>query len=91
MESAMREVLSIAETAGVNLVEKDIREWYTFLNTLDPGGKTSMLQDIEAGRTTEVDIFAGKVIDLGRKYNLPTPVNELLFNAIKVIEQQKRA
>ncbi|GAF68361.1 unnamed protein product, partial [marine sediment metagenome] len=91
MESAMREVLSIAETAGVNLVEKDIREWYTFLNTLDPGGKTSMLQDIEAGRTSEVDIFAGKVIDLGRKYNLPTPVNELLFNAIKVIEQQKRA
>jgi len=91
MESAMREVLSIAETAGVNLVEKDIQEWYTFLNTLDPRGKTSMLQDIEAGRTTEVDIFAGKVIDLGRKYNLPTPVNEILFNAIKVIEQQKRA
>ena len=86
MESAMREVIKIAEPAGINLVEKDIQEWYTFMNTLDPGGKTSMLQDIESGRTTEVDIFAGKVIDLGKKYGLQTPVNEMLYNAIKVIE-----
>jgi 2-dehydropantoate 2-reductase len=91
MESAMREVLVIAEAAGVNLVEGDIQEWYTFLDTLDPGGKTSMLQDIEAGRTTEVDIFAGKVIALGKEYSLPTPVNEILFNAIKVLEGSQRA
>ena len=89
MESAMREVLLIAEAGGVNLVEKDIREWYTFLDTLDPYGKTSMLQDIEAGRTTEVDIFAGKVIALGKEFSISTPVNEILFNAIKVIEQQE--
>lgn len=91
MESAMREMLPIAEAAGVNLVEKDIQEWYTFLNTLDPGGKTSMLQDIEAGRCTEVDIFAGKVIKLGKEYGLLTPVNDVLYNAIKVIEEQVRA
>ena len=91
MESAMREMLPIAEPAGVNLVEKDIQEWYTFMNTLDPGGKTSMLQDIEAGRCTEVDIFAGKVIKLGKEYGLLTPVNDVLYNAIKVIEEQVRA
>lgn len=89
MESAMREVIKIAEPAGINLVEGDIQEWYTFMNTLDPGGKTSMLQDIESGRTTEVDIFAGKVIDLGKKYGIPTPVNEILYNAIKIIEQKE--
>ena len=87
MESAMREVLIIANAAGVNLIENDIQEWYTFLNTLDPSGKTSMLQDIEAGRRTEVDIFAGKMIELGRTYSIPTPVNEFLFHAIKVLEQ----
>jgi 2-dehydropantoate 2-reductase len=47
-----------------------------------------MLQDIEAGRATEVDIFAGKVIDLGNTYGIPTPVNEILYHAIKVLEQR---
>ena len=88
MESAMREVMTVAESAGVNLVEKDIQDWYTYLKTFDPAGKTSMLQDIEAGRATEVDIFAGKVIDLGKTYDIPTPVNEILYHAIKVFEQR---
>lgn len=88
MESAMREVMTVAESAGVNLVEKDIQDWYTYLKTFDPAGKTSMLQDIEAGRATEVDIFAGKVIDLGKTYDIPTPVNEILYHAIKVLEQR---
>jgi 2-dehydropantoate 2-reductase len=90
MESAMREALLVAKAAGVDLSEKDIQEWYTFMNTLDPEGKTSMLQDIEAGRVTEVDIFAGKVIELGKTYSVPTPVNEFLFHAIKVLEQRAR-
>lgn len=87
MESAMREVMAVAEAAGVDLREKDIQDWYTFMNTLDPKGKTSMLQDIEAGRRTEVDIFAGKVIELGKTFDIPTPVNEFLFHAIKILEQ----
>ncbi len=87
MDLAMREVMAVAEAAGVNLVEKDIQDWYTIMNTLDPKGKTSMLQDIEAGRITEVDIFAGKVIELGKTYDIPTPVNEILFHTIKVLEQ----
>lgn len=88
MDLAMREVMAVAEAAGVNLVEKDIQDWYTIMNTLDPKGKTSMLQDIEAGRITEVDIFAGKVIELGKTYDIPTSVNEILFHTIKVLEQR---
>lgn len=88
MESAMREVMTVAEAAGVNLVEKDIQDWYTFMNTLDPEGKTSMLQDIQAGRATEVDIFAGKVIELGKTYDIPTPVNEILYHTIKVLDKR---
>ena len=53
---------------------------------MNPKGKTSMLQDVEARRKTEVEMLAGKVIALGRQYNLPTPVNEKLFDLIKEIE-----
>lgn len=88
MEDLMREVITLAKASGVNLVEKDIEEWYTFLNTLSPAGKTSMLQDIEAGRKTEIEIFGGKVVALGRELGIPTPVNQALFRIITVLEKQ---
>ncbi len=86
MESAMREVIAIAGKAKVNLTEKDIDAWYAILSGLSPHGKTSMLQDVEAGRKTEVEMLAGKVMDLGERYDVPTPVNERIFRSIKEIE-----
>lgn len=86
MASAMEEVIRLAAEAGVHLTDEDVRNWYTVLDSLNPSGKTSMLQDVEAGRKTEVEMFAGKVIELGRRYGVPTPVNERLFGEIRRIE-----
>jgi 2-dehydropantoate 2-reductase len=84
----MREVIVLAQHAGVNLNEQDLKDWNAVLNTLSPQGKTSMFQDIEAGRKTEVEIFAGKVVDLGKKFGVPTPVNQTLLSIIRVLEQE---
>jgi 2-dehydropantoate 2-reductase len=86
MDAAMREVIAIAGAIEVDLHEKDIEEWYKVLNALNPAGKTSMFQDVEAGRKTEVEMFAGKVIELGQRYGIPTPVNQKLFDELKRIE-----
>jgi len=88
MEALMAEVITLAELAGVSLFEQDIQDWYTVLNTLSPQGKTSMLQDIEAGRKTEVEIFGGKVVALGRESATPTPVNQTVLDIIQVLEQR---
>lgn len=88
MESAMREVTAVAAAARIGITDEDISRWYGFLSQLSPKGKTSMLQDVEAGRKTEVEMFAGKMMELGEEYGIPTPVNETLFRIIKVIEQQ---
>jgi 2-dehydropantoate 2-reductase len=88
MESAMREVIMLSEKAGVNLSEEDIEKFHSVLHSISPQGKTSMLQDIEAGRKTEVEMFAGKVIELGTRLHVPTPVNQKLFDAIKKIEAE---
>jgi 2-dehydropantoate 2-reductase len=56
---------------------------------LNPQGKTSMLQDVDAGRKTEVEMFAGRVITLSRQYNVPVPVNQMLFDQISEIESKK--
>ncbi|HEX7714945.1 MAG TPA: ketopantoate reductase family protein [Bacillota bacterium] len=89
MEMASNEVVVIAARAGINLSAADIEKYIMILDTLAPEGKTSMLQDVEAGRKTEVEIFAGTIMDLGRRYGVPTPVNEILFRQIRVLEQAR--
>ena len=47
-----------------------------------PDNRTSMLQDVEAGRATEVDLFAGTVCLLGRELGIPTPANDRALRAL---------
>jgi 2-dehydropantoate 2-reductase len=86
MRLLMEEVIVLAERAGVTLQRRDLEEWLTVLATLGPEGKTSMLQDIEGRRKTEVEIFAGEVVAMGRGYGIPTPVNEAVLHIIRVME-----
>lgn len=87
MEAAMRETISLASPCKVRLSEEDIKEFYPFLLAMSPEGKTSMVQDIEAQRKTEVEMLAGRVNELGEKYGIPTPVNRTLFRLLRVMEQ----
>lgn len=88
MEALMAEVIELAGAAGVNLTRADIDDWYAVLPTLAPQGRTSMLQDIEAGRKTEVEMFGGTVVALGKKHGIPTPMNQAVAWIIKVLEQR---
>ncbi len=88
-DTLMREVIALAEPLGVNLSQLDINGWKDVLKGLSPKGKTSMLQDIEAGRKTEVEVFAGKVVELGEKLGVQTPVNQACLSIIRVLEQPK--
>ncbi len=83
---ASKEVILLSGKLGIPLSEKDIGEYMSVIDTLAPEGKTSMLQDVEASRKTEVEIFAGNVIELGLKYGVETPVNNLLYKMIKTLE-----
>jgi 2-dehydropantoate 2-reductase len=89
MDAAMREVVLLAGKAGVDLREEDISGFDPFLARLNPQGKTSMLQDVDARRKTEVEMLAGRVIEMGRRYGIPTPVNQRLFDLIRKIESHK--
>ena len=49
--------------------------------------KTSMLQDVEAGRPLETDALLGSVIELGRMTETPTPHLDAVFALTKLLEQ----
>jgi 2-dehydropantoate 2-reductase len=87
MESLMREVLALSDAMHKGLTEQDIRDWYPVMNRLSAQGKTSMLQDIEAGRKTEVDVFGGAVVRLGKAHGVPTPVNQAVVQIIRILER----
>ncbi len=48
--------------------------------------KPSMLQDIEAGRRTEVDYINGKIVEYGAQAGVPTPYNTMIRGLVKALE-----
>jgi len=80
----VEECLSISEVEGVNLshnlankIDQAIQSYTNF---------SSMYQDVVKGRKTEIDFLNGKIVDLAKKHNIPTPYNEVLTDLIKFLE-----
>ncbi len=49
--------------------------------------KTSMLQDVEAGRALELEALVGSVVELGRITDTPTPVIAAIYAATRLLAQ----
>lgn len=86
----MEEVCKIAKASGIKNTDTMIDEALNSFDKMIPEGKTSMLQDIEAKRKTEVEIFANTIIKLGEKYNINTPYNHVLKDMIEIIENNNQ-
>ena len=52
--------------------------------------KTSMLQDMEAGRATEIDAIVGAVAELGKLTQIPTPYIDAIYASVKLLEATKQ-
>ena len=50
---------------------------------------SSMCQDIMKGKRTEISFLNGKIVELSRKYGIPTPVNETLVGLVRFLEAKK--
>ena len=77
----MAETQSVAEALGASLpmtIDQRIAQTMRMGNH-----KTSILQDLEAGRPMEVDALVGSVIELGRLAGVATPVTELIYTLVR--------
>lgn len=86
--AAFREVVAIANAEGINLSEKEINQYIGILKTLKPDNVPSMAQDRINKNPCEVDMFAGAVMEIGRKHGILTPTNEYLYERAKEIESE---
>jgi 2-dehydropantoate 2-reductase len=82
---AMHEVVRVAQAEGVALSDKDAEQ--NIAATLSAGEvKTSMWQDIERGRPTEIDALNGYVAELSERHDLQAPVNRMLSTLVRALE-----
>jgi len=87
MVSACKEGIEVANSSGVKLPSYDIIEKTKNIARLTADNKSSMLQDVEKGKRTEIESITGIIVDLGKKHNVSTPTNSLLYRLVKGIEQ----
>jgi 2-dehydropantoate 2-reductase len=89
--AAMEEAGRIASAEGVDLTDFDLAQSLEDLCRATADNRVSMLQDIMAGRPTEIDSICGEVVKRGEALGIPTPRNQTLHALVKGIEQSTRA
>lgn len=52
--------------------------------------KTSMLQDLEAGRPLELEAIVGAVVELGERYAVPMPHTRAVYACTKLLERERQ-
>ncbi|MCH8238063.1 MAG: 2-dehydropantoate 2-reductase [Proteobacteria bacterium] len=84
-ETMMREAQEIAENLGI-----------TFRHTIEKriagaesvgSHKTSMLQDVEAGRSLETEALIGAILELGKLTETPAPAIEAVYACVKLLNK----
>ena len=86
--AAMREVEVLGQTEGIPLTEKDLNFCLDLERSLDPDAMPSMGQDRINMKHSEVELFAGTVIRLAEKHNIPVPANRYIYKRVYEIESE---
>ena len=90
LEAVVREVFEVLDAVGLRTHWRDAEAYLAafFRDLLPPtrSHESSMLQDLRAGRATEIDAISGAVVELGRRAGIDTPVNDALARLIRGAE-----
>lgn len=86
-KNVITEIKQIAEKKGINNLSNLEEDALKSLDRMCDDGKTSMHQDILSKRPTEIDIFSGEVIKMGKELGIKTPYNKFLYDLIKIKEE----
>jgi 2-dehydropantoate 2-reductase len=87
MKALLQEVIAVARAQKIPL---DFNERWGAITTLlrrcAPTAKSSMLQDVEKGRQTEIDVINGAIVEAGDRLNIPVPFNRSMLWMVKSLE-----
>ena len=78
------EAIALAKEIDMSKVENTS----TQRSAVPPSARYSTLQDLDAGRQTEIEMFSGALIRMGKELGIPTPYNEYTYHMIKALEEK---
>ena len=82
-EKLWKEVVQVAKAKGILLKEE-----LALFNGVNPAARFSTLQDLDAGRHTEIEMFAGDMVRMGRECGIEVPWCEYTYHLIKALEEK---
>ena len=91
LERTCSEAIQVAIAAKIRLPPCNIIEKTKDVARRTEQNRSSMLQDIETGRRTEICSINGYISEMGKRHGVDTPVNSTLTALVKGIEQTARA
>jgi len=81
---SVHETVAVGRAEGINLAPDAADQAIALIRSMPDHHMTSMGNDLLRGNRLELPWFAGKVIELGRKHGVPTPVNSFVYAALKL-------
>ena len=87
-QSIVKECMAVAAAEGIELDSSLVHIMDQTLPRYT--NRTSMLQDIQRGKKTEIGFLNGKIVELGETHGIPTPVNAVIVQLIKFMESVQK-
>ena len=87
MAQAAHEVAQVAAAQKINLPFNDAAAQAIAVAQATAANHSSMRQDLQNGRPTEIAAICGAVVEAGRRFGVPTPLNYVLQTAVQQAEQ----
>lgn len=84
VEGGLRETVAVGRAEGVALDPDIAEETLATFRAMPAHHMTAMCNDLLRGNRLELPWFAGKVVELGRRHGIPTPVNAFVYAALKL-------
>lgn len=81
-----RELEAVASAKGIDMEKAYNAEEKTII--IPDATRFSTLQDLDAGRHTEIDMFSGALVKMGKELGIPMPYNEYTYHIIKAMEEK---
>lgn len=79
----MEEVVAVARARGIDLPDAIVDDTLALSGRFGPDSKSSMLEDLEAGKPLELEWITGALARMGREAAVPVPFNEVAYVALK--------
>lgn len=84
----IEEAVKTAKAEGIHFNLDEIKSSVYSIAEKTGGNRSSMLQDIDNKRKTEIDFISGTIAEKGKYLNTETAANTFMFNIIKVLESK---